>query len=132
MLSREFLEKKNSPAQHFWYSARCQRYRESDAAPKPFSPYLHLNWSSVANHFEAAVDSNTQLTNSEKLNYLKACVKGEAPRLITIQIDNKNATVQAHLHFQKTSEFAKRLRKLLETTTEHMRAVTELKQPTSQ
>ena len=38
---------------------------------------------SFADLFKASVDSNNQLSNSQKLNYLKACVKGEAAKLIT-------------------------------------------------
>ena len=101
--------------------------------------------------FRASVDKNTQLTNSEKLNYLKACVKGDAAKLInsititdsdyTIAMDllieryeNKRSIVQAHL--QKNwgqrnmrLESAAGLRKILETTNEHLPAFRELGQP---
>ena len=36
---------------------------------------------SFADLFKASVDSYNQLSNSEKLNYLKACVKGEAAKM---------------------------------------------------
>ena len=32
---------------------------------------------------QAAVGSNAEVTNSEELNYVKACVKGDAARLST-------------------------------------------------
>ena len=35
----------------------------------------YTDWTSFFDLFKAAVDSNTQLTNCEKLNYLKACEK---------------------------------------------------------
>ena len=40
----------------------------------------YTDWMSFFDLFKASVDSNTHLSNSEKLNYLKACVKGEAAR----------------------------------------------------
>ena len=43
----------------------------------------YTEWTSFFDLFKAAVDSNTQLTNCEKLNYLKACVKGDAAKLIS-------------------------------------------------
>ena len=33
--------------------------------------------------FKASVDSNSHVSNSEKLNYLKGCAKGETARLIS-------------------------------------------------
>ena len=114
----------------------------------------YSEWTSFADLFTAAVDSNTSLTDSEKLNYLKACVKGDAAKLIsTITItdanyklaskllrdryDNKRCIVQAHLQAiwnQSTmkSESASNLRKLLETTNEHLRALKDLGQPVDQ
>ena len=106
---------------------------------------------SFANLFKASVDSNNQLSNSEKLNYLKACVKGEAAKLISSvtitdynfeiawkflheRHENKRSMVQAHLpgiwsQGSLKSESSTGLRKLLETTNENLRAVTELRQP---
>ncbi len=43
----------------------------------------YTDWMSFADLFHAAVDSNQSLTKSEKLNYLKACVKGDAATLIS-------------------------------------------------
>ena len=114
----------------------------------------YSEWTSFADLFTAAVDSNTSLTDSEKLNYLKACVKGDAAKLIsTITItdanyslaskllrdryDNKRCIVQAHLQAiwnqsAMKSESASNLRKLLETTNEHLRALKDLGQPVDQ
>ncbi len=91
--------------------------------------------------------SNQSLTKSVKLNYLKACVKGDAAKLISsitltdanyaIAIDlpkqryeNKRSIVQAHLQTVGNQsamkvESASGLRKLWETTNEHLRAVNE-------
>ena len=74
----------------------------------------YTDWMSFADLFKASVDSNNQLSNSEKLNYLKACVKGEAAKLISSvtitdynyeiawellheRYENKRSIVQAHL-----------------------------------
>ena len=43
----------------------------------------YTDWMSFADLFRASVDSNNHLSNSEKSNYLKACVKGEAVKLIS-------------------------------------------------
>ena len=43
----------------------------------------YADWMSFAYLFKASVDSNYELSNSDKLNYLKACVKGEATKLIS-------------------------------------------------
>ena len=112
---------------------------------------FYTNWMSFADLFEASVDSNNQLSNSEKLNYLKACVKGEAGKLISSvtitgynyeiawellheRYENKRSIVQAHLQAiwsqcSLKSESSTGLRKLLETTNENLRALTELGQP---
>ena len=44
----------------------------------------YTEWTSFFDLFKAAKDSNTQLTNCEKLNYLKACVKVDAAKLISL------------------------------------------------
>ena len=106
---------------------------------------------SVADLFRAYVDSNNLLSNSEKLHYLKACVKREAAKLIssvtisecTYEIawellheryENKKSIVQAHLQAiwsqgSLKSESSTDLKKLLETTNEILRALTERGQP---
>ena len=102
--------------------------------------------------FNASVDSNTQLSNSEKLNYLRACVKGDAAklissltitdanysiaeRLLTDRYENKRSIVNAHLKAiwsqpSIKTESGSALRKLLETTNENLRALQEQVQGT--
>ena len=41
----------------------------------------YTEWTSIVDLFRASVDSNMQLTKSEKLNYLRACLKGDAAKL---------------------------------------------------
>ena len=111
----------------------------------------YTDWMSFADLFKASVDSNNQLSNSEKLNCLKACVKREAAKLISSvtitdqnyeiawellheRYENKRSLVQAHLQAiwsqgSLKSESSTGLRKLLETTNENLRALTELGQP---
>ena len=113
----------------------------------------YTEWTSFRDLFNASVDSNAQLTDSEKLNYLRACVKGDAAklissisitdanyslamRLLTDRYDNRRSIVHAHLKVIWTqpcikTESAIGLRKLLETTTEHLRALEELGQDIS-
>ena len=48
--------------------------------------------------FKASVDSNSQLTNSENLNYLPACVNGDAAKVISsITITDTNYTIAMQL-----------------------------------
>ena len=111
----------------------------------------YTDWTSFQDLFNAAVDSNAQLSDSEKLNYLRACVKGDAAKLISSisitdanysiamrllaeRYDNKRSIVQAHLkaiwsQSAIKTESASGLRKLLETTNENLRALKELGQP---
>ena len=85
-------------------------------------PKLHLKsftgsyteWISFIDLFRASVDSNLQLTKSEKLNYLRACLRGDAAKLISSLMitdayyeiaftllrdrhENKRCSVQVHL-----------------------------------
>ena len=114
----------------------------------------YTEWMSFIDLFHAAVDSNSQLSDSEKLNYLRACVKGDAAKLIcsvaitdanyaiamgllSDRYANKRSIVQAHLQSIWTQpsmkvESATGLRKLLEVTNEHLRSLKELGQPTDQ
>ena len=77
----------------------------------------YTDWMSFFDLFKVSVDSNSHLSNSEKLNYLKACVKVEAARIISPisrtdanynnynialtllkdQYENKRSIIQAHL-----------------------------------
>ena len=114
----------------------------------------YTEWMSFFDLFNAAVNSNTQLSDSEKFNYLRACLKGDAAKLIcsvsitdanyaialgllTDRYANKRSIVQAHLQsiWSQSSmkvESASGLRKLLEVTNEHLRSLKELGQPTDQ
>ena len=88
--------------------------------------------------FKASVDSNSHLSNSEKLNNSNACVKGEAARLISSisitdanynialtllkdRYEKKRSIIPAHLQALWSqpvlkTESALRLRKLMELT----------------
>ena len=81
----------------------------------------YTDWMSFIDLFRDSVDENTQLTNSEKLNYLKACVKGDAAKLISsITITDSNYTFAMDLLIER-----------YETINEHLRALRELGQPVS-
>ena len=111
----------------------------------------YTDWMSFFHLFKASVDSSSHLSHSEKLNYLKACVKGEAARLFSSisitdanynialtllkdRYENKRSIIQAHLQAIWSqpvlkNESALGLRILLELTNEHLRALVELGQP---
>ena len=102
--------------------------------------------------FDAAVNSNTQLSDSEKINYLRACLQGDAAKLIrSVAITdanypialgllkeryaNKRSIVQSQLQSISSQpsmkvESATDLKKLLEVTKEHPGSLKELGQPT--
>ena len=114
----------------------------------------YTEWMSFFDLFNAAVNSNTQLGDSEKLNYLRACLKSDAAKLIcsisitdadyaialgslTDRYANKRSIVRAHLQsnwsqssMKVESASASGLRKLLEVTNEHRRSLKELGQST--
>ena len=105
----------------------------------------------IVDLFKASIDGNNQLSDSEKLNYLKVCLVGNAAKLITSvtitdanygiamkllheRYENKRCIVQAHLKAIWTqppmrNESAVDLRKILETTNEHLRTFAELGEP---
>ena len=145
-------------------AARTNSSQRSSSSPSSTSslklPKLQLpsfsgsytEWSSFRDLFNASVDYNTQLSNSEKLNYLRGCVKGDAAklfssltitdanysiaqRLLTERYENIRSIVNAHLkaicsqaYFYTESGSAQR--KLLETTNENLRALEEQVQGT--
>ena len=112
---------------------------------------LYTEWMSFFDLFRASVDGNNQLSDSEKLNYLKICLVGDAAKLtasVTItdanysiamklfheRYENKRCIIQAHLKAIWTqpsirSDSAVGLRKILETTHEHLRAYAQLGEP---
>ena len=109
------------------------------------------DWTSFFDQFNGAVISNSQITDSQKLQYLKTSVKGDTAKLlISLQItdanfstacdilsnryDNKRLILRAHVHAivsQKpvTNEKPKTLRDLIETVEEHRLALKNLEHP---
>ena len=98
--------------------------------------------------------SSSLLSDSERLNYLKACIKGDAAKIISSlritdanypiawqllkdRYDNTRSIVHAHLQaiWSQSSmkvESGSGLRKLHETNNEHLRALEALGQPVNQ
>ena len=86
--------------------------------PKPELPIFcvdYKDWTSFFDQFNGAVTSSSQVTESQKLQYLKTSVKGDAAKLFTsVQItdanfsracdiprnryDNKRLILRAHVH----------------------------------
>ena len=64
---------------------------------------LYTEWISIVDLFRASVGGNNILSDSEKLNYLKVCLVGDAARLIAsvtktdASYENKRCILQAHL-----------------------------------
>ena len=51
----------------------------------------YTNWVSFSDLFKAAVRSSSLFSDSERLNYLKACIKGDAAKIIsTLRITDAN------------------------------------------
>ena len=112
---------------------------------------MYTEWLSFIDFFKASVDGNNQLSDSDKLNYLKVRLVGDAAKLIasvTItdanyciamkllheRYENKRCIVQAHLkaiwtQLPMLKESAVGLRKTSEITNEHLRALAELGEP---
>ena len=110
----------------------------------------YKDWTSFFDQFNGAVTSNSQITDSQNLQYLKTSVKGDAAKLLTsLQITdanfstafdilrnryNKRLILGANVHAivsQKpvTNENSKALRDLMETVEEHRLALRNLGQP---
>ena len=109
---------------------------------------LYTEWMLFIDQFKASVDGNNHLRDSEKLNYSKVCLVGDAAKLITSvtitdanygtamnvlheRYENKRCIVQANLKAIWTqppmrSESVVGRRKNLETTNEHLRPLVEL------
>ena len=105
----------------------------------------YTDWVSFSDLFQAAVGSSSLLSDSERLNYLKACIKGDAAKifsslritdanypiawqLLKDRYDNTRSKVHAHLQaiWSQSSmkvESGSGLRKLHETTNAHLRAL---------
>ena len=111
----------------------------------------YKNWTSLFDQFNGAVTSNSQITDSQKLQYLKTSVKGDAAKLLnSLQItdasfstecdilsnrhNSKRLMLRAHVHAivsQKpvTNENPKALGDLMETVEEHRLTLSNLGQP---
>ena len=111
----------------------------------------HNNWVSFSDLFQAAVGSSSLLSDSERLNYLKACIKRDAAKIISsLRITDANYPIAwqllkhrydktrsiVHAHSQAIwsqssmkVESGSGLGKLYETTNEHPGAVEALGQP---
>ena len=114
----------------------------------------YLSWTSFFDLFTGAVHNNGTLQNSQKLQYLKASLKGDAAKLlasVTItdanypvamkmlrdRYQNNRMILRAHVHAistqkQLTNETAKDLRQLVETVEEHRLALENMGQPVHQ
>ena len=114
----------------------------------------YLTWTSFFDLFKGAVHNNPTLLDSQKLQYLKASLKGDAAKLLSsVTITDANYTValkmlrdryqnnrmilRSHVNaiaVQKplTQETAKDLRQLLETVEEHLLALENMGQPVNQ
>ena len=114
----------------------------------------YTDWVSFSDLFQAAMGSSSLLSDSERLNYLKACIKGDAAKIISSlritdanyliawqllkdRYDNTRSIVHAHLQaiWSQSSmkvESGSGLRKLHETTNEHLRALEALGRPVNQ
>ena len=108
----------------------------------------YKDWTSFFDQINGAATSNSQLTHSEKFQYLKTTLKGDAAKLLTsLQIsdanfstacdilknrcNNKRLILRAHLHAivaQKSlaKENPKALRDLMETIEEHRLVLSNL------
>ena len=113
---------------------------------------LHTEWMSFFDLFRASVDGNNQLSNSEKLKYLKFCLVGDAAnngwspvtitdanysiamKLLHERYENKRCIVEVHLNAIWTqspmrSESAVGSRENLESTCDYLRALADLGEP---
>ena len=101
----------------------------------------YLQWTPFIDLFNAAVDSNSSITDAQKLQYLKSSLRGDASKVISSlavtdanyatartmlqeRYENDRAIIAAHLNgmFLATpvrSDSARQLRKLMETFEEH-------------
>ena len=114
----------------------------------------YTNWVSFSDLFQAAVGPVSLSSDSEGLNLLKACIKGDAAKIIsTLRItdanypiawqllkdryDNTRSIVHAHVQTicsqsSMKVEFGPGLGNLHETTNKHLRALEALGHPVSQ
>ena len=111
----------------------------------------HTQWVSFWDQFTTLVDSKRDMTNIEKLSYLKLALNGDAAQIVSSLLvtdtnydiakrkleeryNNKRSIVKAHLaSFHALPAIKKEssveLRKLLESTNEHVQALKALRLP---
>ena len=111
----------------------------------------YTQWVSFWDQFTTLVDSKRDMTNVEKLSYLKLALKGDAAQIVSSLLvtdanydtakrkleeryNNKRSIVKAHLasiHALPAikKESSVELRKLLESTNEHVQALEALRLP---
>ena len=110
-----------------------------------------MEWTSFSDLFKGAVIDNSSLQGSQKLQYLKASVKGDAAKLlasipVTVhnfdiamntlinRYKNKRIIIRTHLHSvvsyrSLTTDNARDLRNLIEAMDEHRLALQNLGEP---
>ena len=106
---------------------------------------LYTQWTAFIDLFNASVDSNNSLCDSEKLHYLKSSLEGEASKLVSSlastddnykiarkllmeRYDNKRAIIRAHVHAICSytpikTENAVQLRRIQFVMNEHIHAL---------
>ena len=108
----------------------------------------YTQWVSFWDQFTTLVDSKSDMANLEKLSYLKLSLKGDAAQIVSSLLvtdtnydiakrkleENKRSIVKAHLasiHALPAikKESSVELRKLLESTNEHVQALEALRLP---
>ena len=114
----------------------------------------YTQWVSFWDQFSTLVDSKVDMANVEKLSYLKLSLKGDAAQIISSLLvtdtnydiakrkleeryNNKRSIVKAHLAAIQALPVLKKescveLRKLLESTNEHVQALQALMLPVDQ
>ena len=119
--------------------------------PKLYLPFFsgyYMEWTSFFDLFKGAVIDNSSLQGSQKLQYLKTSVKGDAAKLLASipvtdhnfdiamntlinRYENKRIIIRTHLHSivsyrSLTTDNARDLRKLIEAMDEHQLALQNL------
>ncbi|XP_067124155.1 uncharacterized protein [Centruroides vittatus] len=110
----------------------------------------YLEWIKFKDLFSAIVHNNATLTNAQKLHYLKSVLKGEAEqhsievsdgnyteawKILQDRYENERQIINSHLKalFQQPrarTDSASEIKRLLDTTVKHVRALAVLKLPT--
>ena len=72
----------NNPPRYEYSGGNTCKFRLPELELLTFTG-AYTDWMSFIDLFKASLDSDSQLANSEKLNYFRACVKGDAAKLIS-------------------------------------------------